>query len=175
MADPRIDKAANIRLAVFDVDGVLTDGTLFISDRGEETKGFNIRDGLGLRLLKSSGVDLAILTSRRSGCVERRCVELGIELVMQGVTDKRVGFNQLLESCHLRADQVSYMGDDLVDLPVLKCCGFSATVPDAPNELRALVDYTTRSAAGNGAVREFCELVMRAQGTYERMVAPYLA
>jgi 3-deoxy-D-manno-octulosonate 8-phosphate phosphatase (KDO 8-P phosphatase) len=168
-------RAQSIRLAVFDVDGVLTDGGLHYSDSGEETKVFDVRDGLGMRLLQSSGVPLAIITSRTSRCVARRAADLGIELVFQGVEDKLAEFHALSRKLGLAAAACAYMGDDLVDLPILMRCGLAVSVPEAPAAVRSRVHYITRASGGRGAAREACELIMQAQGTLDAQLARFVA
>ena len=171
---PVYDKARNIRLAIFDVDGVLTDGSLYVTDGGEEIKVFNSRDGHGLKMLRESGVELAIITGRTSRSVELRAKNLGIELVFQGVPDKAQTFAELIAARALDAAAAAYMGDDVVDLPVLRRCGLALTVPDAPLLVRQHADYVTRAQGGHGAAREACELIMHAQGTLARSLAAYL-
>lgn len=168
-------RAAAVRLAIFDVDGVLTDGTLWFGDAGEQMKGFHVRDGHGLRMLQDSGVALALLTGRRSVCVERRAAELGIAHVLQGVEHKAEGFARLLSATGLEAPQTAYMGDDVVDLPVMIRCGLAATVPEAPQVVRDRAHYVTRAGGGRGAVRELCERIMEAQGTLDARLARYLS
>jgi 3-deoxy-D-manno-octulosonate 8-phosphate phosphatase (KDO 8-P phosphatase) len=170
----RIDLIKPIRLAVFDVDGVLTDGSLYLSDSGEEMKAFNTLDGHGMKMLKASGVELAIITGRKSRLVELRATNLGITHLYQGSENKLAAFQELLALLGLKPEQAAYMGDDVVDLPVMRRCGFAATVPDAPAVVRGHAHYTTRASGGRGAVREFCELVMQTQGTLEAQLAPYL-
>lgn len=167
--------AAKIRLMGFDIDGVMTDGRLYFGPEGDFCKAFFSRDGLGLKLLAKSGVKLAIITGRDSSIVTQRAANLGIGLVMQGIEDKRAAMASLLAREHLTLDQCGYMGDDLIDLPLLKVCGFSATVPDGHELVRRHVSYVTRAPAGAGAVREVCELILRAQGTWDRVMASYLA
>lgn len=167
-------KAKRIRLAIFDVDGVLTDGSLYFTDSGEELKAFNVRDGHGMKMLQNSGVRLAILTSRRSRCVEQRAKNLGIDLLYQGVSDKLVKFRELLSELGLDAAATAYMGDDVIDLPVLRCCGLALTVPEAPAIVKAHAHYVSRAPGGRGAVREVCELMLQAQGTLEAQISPYL-
>jgi 3-deoxy-D-manno-octulosonate 8-phosphate phosphatase (KDO 8-P phosphatase) len=167
-------RARSIRLAVFDVDGVLTDGGLHYSDSGEETKVFDVRDGLGMRSLQSSGVPLAIITSRTSRCVARRAADLGIEFVFQGVEDKLGEFQALSRKLGLDAAACAYMGDDWVDLPILLRCGLAVSVPEAPAAVRSRVHYITRASGGRGAAREICELIMQAQGTLDARLAHYI-
>jgi 3-deoxy-D-manno-octulosonate 8-phosphate phosphatase (KDO 8-P phosphatase) len=167
-------KARQVRLAIFDVDGVLTDGTLFLTDGGEEIKAFNSLDGHGMKMLRESGVDLAIITGRTSRSVELRAKNLGIELLFQGAADKALAFAALLKSRAVEAPAIAYMGDDVVDLPVMRRCGFAISVPDAPLLVRQHAHYVTRARGGRGAAREACELIMQAQGTLEPALAAYL-
>ena len=158
-------RARRVRLAIFDVDGVLTDGALVFSGSGEELKVFNVLDGHGMKLLQASGVALAVITSRASRAVEERMRNLGIDSLFQGAQEKLPAFNQLIERQGIAAEAAAFIGDDLQDLPVLKRCGFAATVPDAPAAVRRHAHYVTRARGGRGAVRELCELIMHAQGT----------
>ena len=160
-------RARRVRLAIFDVDGVLTDGALVFSGSGEELKVFNVLDGHGMKLLQASGVALAVITSRASRAVEERMRNLGIDSLFQGAQEKLPAFNQLIERQGIAAEAAAFIGDDLQDLPVLKRCGFAATVPDAPAAVRRHAHYVTRARGGHGAVRELCELIMHAQGTLE--------
>ncbi|HUO43836.1 MAG TPA: phenylphosphate carboxylase subunit delta [Burkholderiales bacterium] len=168
------DKAGRVRLAVFDVDGVMTDGALYLTDGGEEIKAFNSRDGHGMKMLQDSGVEIALLTGRTSRCVELRAQNLGVKLVFQGASDKGRVFAELLAARNIEAAATAYMGDDVVDLPALLRCGLALTVPDAPLLVRQHADYVTRAGSGSGAVREACELIMQAQGTLEHRLAAYL-
>ncbi len=167
-------KARAIRLAVFDVDGVLTDGTLYLTDGGEEIKAYNSLDGHGLRMLREAGVELAIITGRTSRSVELRAKNLAIDHVFQGVDDKAKCFEALVKSRGFSPSQASYMGDDVVDLPVLVRCGLALSVPNAPLFVRQHVDYVTRAAGGRGAAREVCELILQAQGKLAALLEAYL-
>ena len=167
-------KAQAVRLAIFDVDGVLTDGGLHYSDSGEETKVFDVRDGHGMKMLQASGVALAIITSRTSRCVARRAENLGIDLLYQGVENKVTAFEALAAKLGLDRSACAYMGDDWVDLPVLLRCGLAMSVPEAPAAVRERVHYVTRANGGRGAVREACELIMQAQGTFDAKLAAFL-
>lgn len=169
------ERARRLKLMAFDVDGVLTDGTLYVADSGEEMKGFNVRDGHGMKMLRESGVAVAIITARRSRVVELRARELGVELLRQGVQDKAAAFAELVSALSLPRSAAGYMGDDLADLPVLERCGFAASVPEAPEAVRLRAHYVARAGGGHGAAREVCEFVMRAQGTLERAIEACLA
>ena len=170
-----IARAHRIRLALFDVDGVLTDGTLYLNERGEEMKAFNILDGLGLKMLSASGIATALLTGRKSKVVALRAREIGISHVLQGAGDKLETYHRLLRKLDLAEEQTSFMGDDLPDLPVLRRCGLAFSVPNAPEIVRSHVHYVTRMPGGQGAAREACEFLMRAKGTLENQIRAYLA
>jgi 3-deoxy-D-manno-octulosonate 8-phosphate phosphatase (KDO 8-P phosphatase) len=160
---------------IFDVDGVLTDGRLYLSDNGEEMKAFSTRDGQGIKLLREAGIAVGVITARSSRVVERRARELGIELLRQGASDKAGVLAELLSGQNLQASEAGYMGDDLADLPVLMRCGFAATVQSAPEAVRTRVHYVARSAGGEGAAREVCEFILTAQNALEQAIARYLA
>jgi 3-deoxy-D-manno-octulosonate 8-phosphate phosphatase (KDO 8-P phosphatase) len=166
-------KAQKVRIAIFDVDGVLTDGALYYSDSGAEIKAFHVRDGQGLKMLQASGVQTAIITSRRSQAVALRARDLGIELLYQGASDKLATCRTLLAQMSLDTAAAAYIGDDLVDLPVMKLCGLAATVPEAPIAVRRQAHYVTTARGGHGAAREWCELIMHAQGTLDAQVSGY--
>jgi 3-deoxy-D-manno-octulosonate 8-phosphate phosphatase (KDO 8-P phosphatase) len=168
-------RARAVRLAAFDVDGVLTDGMLYYTDAGEEFKAFHVQDGHGIKMLQESGVAIAIITSRSSTLVANRARNLGITHLYQGVENKRAAMDELLHKLGLDWSAASYMGDDVIDLPVLRRCGFAASVPEAPALVRRHAHYVTRAGGGRGAVREFAEFVMHAQGTLDAALARYLA
>ena len=174
MAEDAIARARKVRLIAFDVDGIMTDGTLFLADDGQEYKGFNSLDGHGLKMLQRSGVKLAIITGRTSRVVEHRARNLGIDIVHQGAHDKLVVYQTLCRELGIDPEATAYMGDDVVDLPVMRRAGLAITVPAAPELVKAHSHYTTRREAGRGAVREACEFLMRAQGTLDAALAPYL-
>lgn len=167
-------RAKLIRLMAFDVDGVMTDGGLYLSDSGEEFKRFNTLDGHGLKMLRASGVEVAIITGRTSRCVAARAQNLGIVHVFQGVENKLETMVELLDRLRLSRDAAAYMGDDVVDLTVMRHVGLSISVPESPQLVREHSDYVTQSRGGHGAVREACELIMSAQGTLDAQLAQYL-
>ncbi len=169
-----LERAAAVRLVIFDVDGVLTDGGLFMDREGHEYKKFNSRDGHGMKMLQESGVPIAIITGRTSGVVAHRMEGLGIEHVYQGQHDKRVAFRELLAELGLEAHQVAYMGDDVVDLPVMLQVGFAAAVADAHPMVLKHAHWHAPSPGGRGAARDLCELIMEAQGTLADQMARYL-
>ena len=168
-------RAKRIKLVGFDVDGVMTDGTLYLADDGQEYKGFSSLDGHGLKMLRDSGVIPAIVTGRTSRVVEHRAKNLGIIHLHQGAHDKLAVFLKLLGELGLEAEEAAFMGDDLVDLPVMRRVGLALTVPAAPELVKSHAHYATLREGGRGAVREVCEWIMRAQGTWQAQMAPYLA
>ena len=157
-------RARAVRLAVFDVDGVMTDGTLYIAAAGEAFKAFNILDGHGVKMLQSAGVATAIISGRSSEAVSRRAAELGIRHVVQGAEDKVAAFDGMRSRLGLEASACAFVGDDLPDLPVMRLCGFAVAVANAVEPVKSAAHYVTRAHGGRGAVREFCDLVLRAQG-----------
>jgi len=167
-------RAKLIRLVAFDVDGVMTDGGLYYSDSGEEFKRFNSLDGHGLKMLRASGVEIALITGRTSRCVAARAQNLDIVHVYQGVENKLEAMVDLLNKLKLSRDAAAYMGDDVVDLTVMRHVGMAVTVPDAPLLVREHSHYITQRNGGHGAVRETCEMIMSAQGTLDKQLAPYL-
>lgn len=169
-----IERARRVRLAVFDVDGVLTDGRVVLGDDGYEYKAFHTHDGLGMRLLQDSGVDLAIITGRTSTVVSRRAEELRIRHLMQGRSDKADALAELLDRLGIEAEAAAYVGDDVVDLPAMQRAGLGIAVGSATPMTRAYADYVTVAAGGAGAAREIAELIMAAQGTLQARLARYL-
>ena len=174
-ATDKATKGKCVMLMGFDVDGVLTDGTLYYSARGDEMKGFLTRDGHGIKMLTEVGIQVVIITGRESEIVAQRAKNLGIRHVLQGIDDKRAAMQELLRKLGLGFEQAGYMGDDIVDLPLLRACGFSATVADAHQLLPQYVDHVSALAGGHGAVREVCEILLAAQGKLDAALARYLA
>lgn len=172
-AEEALARAARVRLLLMDVDGVLTDGTVFLNDEGVETKGFNIMDGLGLALLRGDGVVLGIVTGRTSRLVARRARELGVAHVVQGCTDKRAAAEEILAAEGLVWEALAYVGDDLIDLPVMRRAGLAVAPPGAAPEVQAAAQHVTAVGGGRGAVREVCELILKAQGRWEAVLARY--
>jgi len=169
------DRMRDVKALILDVDGVLTDGRIVISDDGQETKCFNVRDGHGLKMIRRAGIEVMFLTGRKSRVVEHRARELGVERVYQGVSDKLAVFEEILEATGLAPGQVAYMGDDIVDLPVLRRAGVSVTVCDAHQDVLGVADLVTRNAGGRGAVREVCEILLKAQGKWDGLMERYRA
>ncbi|KAB0620071.1 KdsC family phosphatase [Castellaniella defragrans] len=158
------NRARAVRLMVFDVDGILTDGSLWYGEHGEAVKPFNALDGHGLRLLREQGIRVAWVSGRKSAITARRAAELGISPALQGVRDKITTVEELAREAGLSLQAVGYMGDDIIDLPVLQCVGFAASVPNAPFYVGQAAHWTSTLRGGAGAVRECCDLILAAQG-----------
>jgi len=169
-----IEKAEKIKLLVLDVDGVLTDGRLLFDFFGNEYKSFHARDGHGIKLIQRTGIDIAIISGRKSKSVALRMRMLGIEYVYQGHENKRQAFEELLQKTGHTPDQTAYVGDDLLDLPLMTRVGLAVAVNDAHPEVRKRAHWCTTLPGGHGAVREVCDLIMQAQGTYQAIVESYL-
>jgi 3-deoxy-D-manno-octulosonate 8-phosphate phosphatase (KDO 8-P phosphatase) len=170
-----LERARRVRLMVFDVDGVLTDGRLWYGPRGEELKAFHTLDGHGLKMLAQSGIPTAILSGRSSAAVAARAAELGIAHVLQGAQDKAAGFAALLARLGVQPAEAGCMGDDVPDLPVLERCGFACAPREAHATVLRAAHYVTTASAGAGAAREVCEYLLRAQGKLDAALARRLA
>jgi 3-deoxy-D-manno-octulosonate 8-phosphate phosphatase (KDO 8-P phosphatase) len=168
-------KAEKIRLLLLDVDGVLTDGQIVIDDKGVETKHFDVRDGQGISLLKHAGVDVGFITARSSKIMQYRAQELGIDLLYQGIRDKAGVYDKIKGASGLKDDEIAYVGDDIVDLPILRRAGLAISVKDGWAGLRPLVDYVTEATGGRGAVREIAELLLKAQRKWADVIRQYSA
>jgi 3-deoxy-D-manno-octulosonate 8-phosphate phosphatase (KDO 8-P phosphatase) len=173
LAPDALARARRVRLVIFDVDGVLTDGRLWYGPGGEELKAFHAFDGHGIKLLLMAGLRTAILSGRKSQAVEERAKELGIEHVVQGADNKHRAFVGLLRRLKVKAAAAAYMGDDVVDLPVLTRCGFAAAPHEAPEDVRHRVHFIPSQRAGYGAAREVCEFILEAQGKLGRVLARF--
>ncbi len=169
-----VQRARAVRLLVLDVDGVLTDGKLYFLADGGEAKAFSTLDGQGIKMLKNSGVAIAIITGRTSTIVERRADNLGITHLVQGREDKRVALDELLSTLQLSYDQVAYLGDDLPDLAAIRCVALGVAVANANSFVRQHAQAVTALRGGEGAAREFCEFIMAAQGTLAAAQNAYL-
>jgi 3-deoxy-D-manno-octulosonate 8-phosphate phosphatase (KDO 8-P phosphatase) len=167
-------RCAAVEWLLLDVDGVLTDGAIIINDQGVETKHFHVRDGSALALWRRAGKRAAILSGRSAPVVAIRAKELGIDPVIQGRHAKAAAYREFLESCNLESNQVCYVGDDLLDLPVLLAAGVAACPADALPEVRGAVHFIAPSAGGHGAVRDVIELLLRGQGVWDALVGPFL-
>lgn len=164
ISQQQYQRAEQIRLLVCDVDGVLSNGMIYMGNNGEELKTFCTRDGAGMRALLKAGITIAIITGRNSRIVSDRMNALGVRHVIQGADDKLPHFNALLSELHLRPEQAAYIGDDTIDLPVMRACGLGVAVADAHPWVKANAALVTRLKGGEGAVREVCDLIMQAQG-----------
>ncbi|MDH5407539.1 MAG: 3-deoxy-manno-octulosonate-8-phosphatase KdsC [Gammaproteobacteria bacterium] len=169
-----LDKAKQIKLVIFDVDGVLTDGSLFLGDDGQEYKAFHSKDGLGMKLLQASGVEIGIITARSSHVVEHRMRSLDIRHVYQGQLDKLSAYKELIDKLALSSEQVAYVGDDVVDLPVMKQVGLAIAVQDAHPLATEHSHWQTPHNGGRGAARDVCELIMEAQGTIQQQFGKFM-
>jgi 3-deoxy-D-manno-octulosonate 8-phosphate phosphatase (KDO 8-P phosphatase) len=163
-------RARKMKLLLLDVDGVLTDGGIYYSEGGTESKRFHVQDGMGIDLLQRAGIKVGILTGRRSGIVERRARELGLDLIKQGYYDKTTGFAEILEEERLLPEEIGYIGDDVQDLSVLKRVGFRGAPANAVAEVKAIVHYVSHKNGGDGAVRELADLILTLRGAKERVV-----
>lgn len=163
-----------IKLLALDVDGVLTDGTIYISPAGEVFKGFNAKDGMGISCALRNNLQIAVITGRQSPIVERRCEELGIKLFMQGVKDKRLALQKMAQELGLTREEIAYMGDDLNDIPAFKASGLSLAPADGSIEVLAVADIITKAKGGRGAVREAITMILAAQDNWEQIVNSYL-
>jgi 3-deoxy-D-manno-octulosonate 8-phosphate phosphatase (KDO 8-P phosphatase) len=167
------DKLKKIKLLILDVDGVMTDGRIIMDSEGRELKHFDVRDGHGIKLLQRYGIKVAILTGRESNVVRYRAKDLEIKDVYQKAFDKKAIFEKILIKYQLSSQEVAYIGDDIVDIPVLKSVGFSSAVADALDVVKDAVDYVTKNRGGYGAVREICEMILKAQGRWPEIAARY--
>ncbi|SIT66951.1 3-deoxy-D-manno-octulosonate 8-phosphate phosphatase (KDO 8-P phosphatase) [Ectothiorhodosinus mongolicus] len=175
MSQNLLERAQAVRLLILDVDGVLTDGSLFIGDDGQQYKAFNSKDGHGLRMLMDAGIEVGILTGRQSDVVLHRCRDLGIQHIIQGRRDKLDALTGLLEAVGVSAEQCAFMGDDLVDLPVMRRVALGMAVADATLQVREHAHWVSHYPGGRGAVREACEFLLETQGRLEAALAPYLS
>lgn len=168
------EQLKHIRLAIFDVDGVLTDGRLYYDDHGNEFKAFHAHDGHGMKLLQESGVPIAIITARQSKLVNKRMQDLGIQYVYQGARDKLIAFEALITQLEIKPTECCYVGDDILDLAVMRRCGVAITVPTGHELVKEYAQYITQAQAGQGAAREVCDMIVKAQGKWDTLMAHYL-
>lgn len=168
-----LERAKDIRLLILDVDGVLTDGSIILDNNGNELKAFHVRDGHGIKMLQKVGIEIAIITGRRADVVERRASELGIQHVYQGALNKAVAFADLQEKTGIPASAIACVGDDIVDIPLLRRAALPVAVADATEETRAAAAYVTKACGGRGAVREVCDLILKATGKWNELLNAY--
>jgi len=167
------EKLKKIKMLILDVDGVMTDGRIIMDDEGREIKNFHVRDGHGIKVLQRYGIKVALLTGRKSKVVEYRARDLDIKDVYQKVYNKKEVFEKILKKYKLSAEEAAFIGDDIIDVPVLKSVGFSVAVADAIDVVKKSVHYVTENQGGNGAVREICEMILKAQGKWPEIAARY--
>jgi len=168
-----LKKIRPIRLLILDVDGVLTDGRIIMNDNGQEIKHFDVKDGHGIKIMMRHGIDVVFLTGRRSEVVEHRARDLGVGEVHQGIWNKVEAFEEILRRRNLDRDHVAYVGDDVVDIALLKRVGFSVAVADASEDVKKTADYVTKKSGGRGAVREVCEIILKAQEKWDEVATRY--
>ncbi len=168
-----IEKIRKIRLMIFDVDGVLTDGRIIYTDTGVEIKAFDVQDGHGMKLLVRSGIDLGIITGRYSRATEIRAQEIGIKYVRQNAKNKLEAYEEILSESGYSDEQVGYMGDDLIDIPVMRRVGWSVAVPNANHHIFPYAHYITQKSGGRGACREVCEIILKVQNKWESVTDRY--
>ncbi len=169
-----IEKAKKLKLLILDVDGVLTDGRLFFDDQGKEYKCFHARDGHGIKLLRQTGVEVAVISGRQSNSVALRMKSLGVETVYQGHENKIAAFNEIVKKMSIEPEQIAHVGDDLLDLPIMTRVGLSIAVNDANHFVKENADWCTQTQGGLGAVREVCDFIMQAQGTFDSVLEKYM-
>ena len=167
------ERAGRIKLLILDVDGVLTDGSIILDNEGNELKRFHVRDGHGIKMLIRAGIEVAIITGRYSKVVERRAQELGIREVFQRCHIKTVAFDHLVETLNLAAEEIAFVGDDIVDIPILRRVGLPITVQDAVDEAKEYAALVTENPGGRGAVREVCDFLLKAKGSWESVMREY--
>jgi len=169
-----VEKAQKLKLLILDVDGVLTDGKLFFDNQGNEYKSFHARDGHGIKLLRQTGVEVAVISGRKSNSVALRMKNLGIEHVYQGHENKQAAFNEIIEKIGITPEQAAHVGDDLLDLPIMTRVGLAIAVADANFAVKQRADWCTTLPGGHGAVREVCDFIMQAQGRFDEVLNFYL-
>lgn len=170
-----IKKASRVKCLVCDVDGVLTDGLLYIDNHGNELKTFNVQDGMGLKLLMSAGIEVAVITTARNAVVDHRMQQLGVQHYFKGQVDKRQAYAELKTRLQLQDEDMAYIGDDLPDLPLIQQAGLGVAVANAVERVQAVADWQTTQKGGQGAVRELCELILSAQDMHDKALEGYLA
>jgi 3-deoxy-D-manno-octulosonate 8-phosphate phosphatase (KDO 8-P phosphatase) len=170
-----VERAKQLKLLILDVDGVLTDGKLFFDDNGKEYKSFHARDGHGIKLLQKTGVEVAVISGRKSLSVGLRMKHLGISYIYQGYEDKRAAFAEILAKMNITAAQAAHVGDDVLDLPIMTQVGLAIAVQDAHFAVKERAHWCTPSGGGQGAVREVCDFIMQAQGSFDSILNSYLS
>ena len=166
----KTDQLKLIKLLILDVDGVLTDGSIIYNNDAVETKVFNVRDGLGIRLLMEAGINVCIATGRSSEALYRRCKDLGITHIFDALSDKTIVLNKVLDKFDISVKETAFIGDDLPDIPLMQRAGFSIAVADADQEVKKIADAVTENRGGKGAVREICEAILKANGLWDEVL-----
>lgn len=174
MSPGLLEKASKVKLFILDVDGVMTDGKIYYGNFGDELKAFDVKDGFGVVLMGRAGIETVIITAKKSKIVRFRAKDMGVKRVYENSSNKLKIFNKLLKKYRIKSEETCYIGDDLLDVPVLKEAGLSVTVPQAVDEVKGVVSYTTKANAGSGAIREVCELILRSQGKWDEVTSKYL-
>ncbi len=174
MSDILLDRAKKIRLAIFDIDGVLTDGKLYLLDDGQNLKAFHCHDGLGIKLLARTGIITAVITSHRSALIDKRMAQLQVHHVYQGIENKITAYEELIAKLNIPDEEVAYMGDDLPDIAIIRRVGLGIAVANAADMVKKFAYYTTNRNGGEGAVREVCELILHAQNTFKDVHEAFL-
>jgi len=170
-----LEQASHIKALVLDVDGILSDGFVTLTNSGDEIKNFDIRDGLGMKLVQQAGVKVIIITGRTSHIVEKRMNALGVDLIYQGREDKGVALREACAQLNLAPEDCLYMGDDWPDLSAFAIAGMKVTVPNGHVEVRRRADLVTQAQGGRGAVREICDMILTAKGVYQSLLEKYLS
>lgn len=168
-----LERAKRVKLVILDIDGVMTDGRIIYSIYGDELKFFDVTDGFGITLLRKAGIRTAIITAKKSRIVKMRARDMRINYVYQGFNEKLKALKKVLRKTRIKAEEVCFIGDDLIDLPVLKRVGFGVAVPNAMDEVRQHAHFTTSRSGGRGAVREICDLILKAQGKWDSATSKY--
>jgi len=174
MKQELIDRAARVKLLILDIDGVMTDGRIIYSVYGDELKFFDVQDGFGITLLNRAGIKSAIITAKKSRIVKLRARDMRVAKAYQGYMDKLIPFEQALKRFKVKPEEVCFIGDDLIDIPVLKRVGFAVAVPNAVEEVRQIAHHTTSKTGGRGAVREICDLILKSQNKWDLATSKYL-
>ena len=168
-----MEKAKRVKVLVLDIDGVMTDGRIVYSGYGEELKFFDVQDGFGITLLSRAGIKTVIITAKKSKIVKHRARDLKVAKAYQGFADKLIAFNHLLKVFKVNAEEVCFIGDDLIDMPALKRAGFAVAVPNAVDEVKRIAHHITSNRGGRGAVREICDLILKSQGKWDLVTSKY--
>jgi len=174
ISQENLERIKRIKVLILDIDGVMTDGHIIYSVYGDELKFFDVQDGFGITLLRKAGIKSVIITAKKSRIVKLRARDMKVAKAYQGYMDKVKAFNKAVRKFRVAPEEVCFIGDDLIDLPVLKRVGFAVAVPNAVEEVKKAAHHTTERAGGHGAVRELCDLILKSQGKWDLATAKYL-